>query len=355
MPAIHQLVAGFSKGDAITNEARALQGLFRTWGRPGDIFCEQKRILTELRGDCRDLREAATAVHADDLILLHLSIGSVANDEFARLPGRKALLYHNITPPHFFKGLNEEIVRHLERGREQVRALSGAAEVNMAVSRFNASELEAAGYRDVKVKPLAVDTSLWDAAPGRRVLRAFDDGAPTVLFVGRGAPNKRIEDLVYAFYFIQRMEPDARLVHVGSYAGLERYQALLRTKIVELKLRNIHFVGSVPQADLNAYFRCAKLFLCASEHEGFCIPLLEAMHHRVPVLAFAAGAVPETLDGAGVLFREKQWDAVAEMAQRLMRDESLRAAVLRKQDARLARYRTSDPDALLRQHLSPLL
>jgi glycosyltransferase involved in cell wall biosynthesis len=355
--AIHQLVAGFSNGDAISNEARYLRDIFRGWGFESEIYCEAKRILPELRNQARDIQSARETVGQDDIALLHLSIGSVVNDVFASLPCRRAILYHNVTPAEFFRGWQEEIAQGLRKGREQVQRLAGKADVNMAVSRYNAEELESLGYKDVRVVPLLLDSKLWDVAPNRRVLREYgNSGRLRMLFVGRCAPNKRIEDLLGAFYYIQKfVEPESSLVHVGSYAGLERYYALLKAKSVELRLQNVVFAGSVRQEELNAYYRTADVFLCMSEHEGFCIPLLEAMHHGVPVLAYAAGAVPETLDGSGVVFAEKKFDAVAEMAVRLGRDASLREPVIRRQRERVARYLQRDLAAELRQHLQPLM
>jgi glycosyltransferase involved in cell wall biosynthesis len=353
MPAIHQFTAGYANGDAISNEARALRAMFRSWGVASDIFCETKRILSELRRDARDLDEAAAVVRKEDTVILHLSIGSPANEAFARLPCRKVILYHNITPPEFFRGIQSEIETNLKAGLEQIRALAGVADLNLAVSAYNARELEAMGYRDVRVMPMRLDRGQWEGACDRRVLAEFGDGKTNILFVGRGAPNKRIEDLLFAMYYIQRYaDPDARLIHVGSYAGLERYHALLRTKAVELKLRNIVFTGSVPPDALRAYYRVATLFCCMSEHEGFCIPLIEAMAHRVPVMAYAAAAVPDTLGGAGVLLREKRFDVIAELAIRLARDAALRGAVIDAQTARVKRYLEQDMEKMWRNHLA---
>jgi glycosyltransferase involved in cell wall biosynthesis len=174
--------------------------------------------------------------------------------------------------------------------------------------------------------------------------------------VGRCAPNKRIDDLLNAFaYFQAGVQPESRLIHVGSFAGTERYYYLLLTRVREMGLNNVHFAGAVPQAELNAYYACAHVFLCMSEHEGFCIPLIESMVHDVPVLAYAAGAVPETLDGAGVLFRDKAFDLVSEMMARLSEDSGLRAAVIAGQRNRLERYRARDLAAELAKHLAPLL
>ena len=356
MPAIHQLVAGFSKGDAISNEARVLRTMFRSWGHASEIYCETKRIFPELRKDARDLGTAMTTIAADDIVVLHLSIGSPINDLFPRLPGRKVIVYHNITPPDYFRMVSEETRGLLRSGLEQARALAGVGVVILADSKFNASELEAMGHRNVRVMPLMLDRSQWEGPADRDILNKLRDGAKNILFVGRCAPNKRIEDLLFAFHFFQKyVEPESRLVHVGAVAGLERYHALLTTKAADLKLRNVVFAGSVRPDELRAYYQAADVFLCMSEHEGFCIPLIEAMAHGVPVMAFAAAAVPDTLDGAGVLFHKKKFDAVAEMLGRLCSDVPLRSAVITGQHARVGRYFAQNPPALMRSFLAPLL
>ncbi len=356
MRAIHQIVAGYANGDAISNEARTMRALFRSWGHESHIYSEQKRILPELRGDARDLAAHRGDFRPEDVVLLHLSIGSDVNDLFPALPGKKAILYHNITPPEYFRGVQEQTAHVLARGRQQAKALAGTAAVVMADSRFNAEEIAALGHADPKVLPLVLDFSTLRSKPDRRILRQYRDGMVNVLFVGRCAPNKKIEDLLNAFYYFQRyVQPASRLIHVGSYAGMEQYHALLLTRARELQLKNVEMVGSVRQDELNAYYGVAKAFLCLSDHEGFCIPLLEAMAHDVPVVAFAAGAVPETLDGAGVLLGEKRHDLIAEVLGRVAEDEFLRAAILKGQRERLARYERQDLAADLKRHLAPLL
>lgn len=356
MRAIHQIVAGYANGDAISNEVRVMRALFRAWGHESHIYSEQKRILPELRGEARDLAAGRADFRADDVALLHLSIGSDVNDLFATLPSRKAILYHNITPPEYFRGVQDPTAHLLARGRQQAKALAGSAAVVMADSRFNAEEIAAMGHADPQVLPLVLDFSTLRARPDRRILRQYRDGMVNVLFVGRCAPNKKIEDLLNAFYYFQRyVQPASRLIHVGSYAGMEQYHALLLTRMRELQLKNVELVGSVRQDELNAYYEVARAFLCLSDHEGFCIPLLEAMTHDVPVVAYAAGAVPETLDGAGVLVREKRFDLIAETLGRVAEDEPLRLAILKGQRERLARYEKQDLAADLRRFLGPLL
>ncbi|MBM4147780.1 MAG: glycosyltransferase [Lentisphaerae bacterium] len=353
MPSIHQLVAGYAKSDAISNEARVLRDMFRRWGFASDIYCETRRILPELRGDARDL--AGLRCAPEDIALLHLSIGSPANDLFQVLPCRRVLLYHNITPSSFFRLINQSTAANLELGRRQACALSGAAHIVLADSAFNAAELREMGYGDVSVFPLALELESLDrTSPG--MLRALADGRTNVLFVGRGAPNKKIEDVITAFAFFQRfVDPDARLVHAGSYAGTERYAAYVRAAAREAGIGNVLFTGSIPQEELNACYAAASVFVCMSEHEGFCIPLLEAMKAGVPVLAFEAGAVPETMDGAGVIFRKKDFAAVAEMMGLLAGETPLRRSVLRGQCERVARFTARDAESELRNLLAPTL
>ncbi len=343
MPALHQFSAGFSKGDAISNEARVLRGLFRSWGCDSEIFSETRRMASELRKDALDISEAPARLRENDVALLHLSIGSAVNQAFAALPCRKVILYHNITPPEFFRGIQEEIASHLRKGLEQVRALAGVADLNLAVSRFNAEELVRLGYRDVQVMPMMLERGQWDGPADRRLLGRLNDGRTNVLFVGRGAPNKRFEDLLNTFYYLQHfVDAEARLLHVGSFGGLERYHALLQTRAYELKLERVEWLGPLTMEGLRACYQTATVFLCMSEHEGFCIPLMEAMARGVPVVAYGTAAVPETMDGAGVLVHEKRFDLIAETIGELARRPELRAAVVAGQKARVERYLNQD-------------
>jgi glycosyltransferase involved in cell wall biosynthesis len=356
MTAIHQLVSGYTHNDAISNEARVLRRLLRSWGVDSHIYCDTRRILPELRKDARDFREAANDLSAEDAVILHLSIGSEVNRVFPRLPGGKLIVYHNITPPAFFRGYRDDIAHELDLGLRQARELAGSADRAFAVSRFNAGELEALGHRDVGVLPLLLDPAQWEGPVDRAQQRAWKDGSLNVLFVGRCAPNKRIEDLLFALHYLQRYgEPSARLIHVGSSAGLERYEALLRTKARSLGLERVVFAGSVPQRSLRAAYAAADVFLCLSEHEGFCIPLLEAMASDLPVIAYAAGAVPETLDGAGALLHTKDFGLIAELITRLHRDPDLRHGMITAQRKRLQRFDRSSIEQQWREALTPWL
>lgn len=354
--AIHQFVAGFARGDAISNEALVLRALFLAWGYQSEIFCERRCILPEWRSQARDLSEASGACGPDTVGLLHLSIGSQANTCFQSLACRKAILYHNVTPPDYFRWFQPAMALDLARGREQVRALAGAATVVLADSAFNARELSELGYAAPTVFPLALDFSVLQQTPDRSLKHRFRDGRTNLLFVGRCAPNKRLEDVLAVFAHYQAaVNPYSRLLLAGSWAGMERYYSWLVSLARDWRLRDVHFLGSVPQPTLNALYLVADGFICMSEHEGFCIPLMESMAFDLPVLAYRAAAVPETLDGAGVLADRKDFPAIAEMVDLLARDPALRQGIIARQRQRLARYRTRNLATDLRAHLSPLL
>lgn len=356
MPALHQLTAGFACHDAISNEATLFRRIFRTWGYESEIFCDPANTSKDRRGEIKDIHNAAATIQPNDLVLLHLSIGSVANTIFQNLKCRKAILYHNITPEQYFQFTNPQTAAQLQRGRQQVAALAGTAQVNMAVSAFNATELQAVGYEDVQVLPIVIDTQLMDITPTPRLMQRRKDGLLNVIFVGRCSPNKKIEDVLRTFAWLQKnITPLCRLTLVGSKAGNERYHAMLLAMCKEWQLTNVEFTGSVSQADLHAYYQTADAFLCMSEHEGFCIPLIESMLHDVPIVAMADAAVPETLDGSGIQLTERHFDVAAEAIYRLQQDPTLREGVLQSQRNRIQRYQNRDLEAELRTHLQSLL
>ena len=353
MSAVHQLLAGCRRGDAIGAEADAIAALCAAHGLAARLWCPRENTAPEELGRCGDVRALPAAVRPDDVALLHLSIGSPANEVFRSLPCRRVVLYHNVTPPRFYARTNPATAEVLEEGLRQVRSLAGAAHANWAVSRFNADELLALGWKDVRVFPLLVPEGFarGPVDPGVRA-RLSDPPADNLLFVGRLAPNKRHDRLLRIFRAYQRANPASRLVLAGRTAGAESYLALLLGMERALALRGVWFTDYLRADELAACYATASAFVCASDHEGFCAPLLEAMAWRVPVFAAASAAVPETLDGAGVLFApDAPPETVAETVARVLHDPALKEAVLRKQDARLARFHARDAWAELKEVL----
>ena len=353
--AIHQVLAALAYGDAIGNEALAIRKHLRGRGYESDIFAE--KVHPQMAGLARPLSEYAGATGAAALCMFHFSIGSAASSLVYHRRDPLICVYHNITPPEFFFPFHPHLARLCYHGRGELKAFAERSVLGLGVSEFNRKELEAAGFKPTGVLPIVVDWSRYDEAPSPVMLKrlAGFDG-PTILFVGRIVPNKKIEDLIAAFAAFQRHHsPKSRLLLVGDSVGHERYLRRLLETVHDLRVRNVVFTGQVTQADLIAAYRSAQAFLCLSEHEGFCVPLLEAMHFGLPVLAYDAAAVSETMNGGGMLLDDKNPLIVAAALDRVLSDEAFRRAVLTSQDRTLAAAKAIDFGRLLESHLETAL
>jgi glycosyltransferase involved in cell wall biosynthesis len=347
-------VAALSYGDAIGNEALAIQGHLRRAGFDSDIFAE--RVHPRMAHLARPLWEYGDVSSPDTVCIFHFSIGSAAGRLIYHAPDRLVSVYHNITPADWFLGFHPHLAGLCHHGRRELAAFASRTELGLADSEFNRRELEAAGYPRTAVLPIVLDLDDYrrPAAPVAR--RLYDDGRVNVLFVGRIIPNKRIEDLIGVFALYQRhLEPRSRLLLVGDHRGHERYYDRLQERVRRLGADEVVFTGHVDDDDLRGYYSAADLFLCLSEHEGYCVPLIEAMAFGLPVIAYDAGAVAETLRGGGILLREKRPEVVAELLGRVQEDGILRAEVLRTQERALAAVRAIDFSALLQERLAPVL
>jgi glycosyltransferase involved in cell wall biosynthesis len=228
-------------------------------------------------------------------------------------------------------------------GRREVAAYARRCELALGDSEFNRAELDAMGFPTTGVLPVVPDFSHLDVRPDPFAAREFNDEWVNLLFVGRVIPNKRIEDLVRIFHAYKTLHNrKSRLIVVGAQGGFEKYVAMLNGLIGRLGVRDVYLVGHVPDAELAAYYDVADLFLCASEHEGFCVPLTEAFYARIPVVAYAAAAVPATMDGAGVLYEDRDPFHVAALVDAIVRDSSLADRIVQGQDAALDRLRAKD-------------
>ena len=340
-PAVHQVLATLGYGDAIGHEVLGIQQVLRLAGYESDIFVETAdRRLEPLT---RDYRELVDASHPDNLLLHHFSIGSKASRTAYALPDRMALIYHNITPPEYFVGVHRTLARQCFRGRRELRAYVDRCDLALGDSEFNRQDLETLGFPRTAVLPVVPDFAHLDRPPNRFVADQFDDEWTNILFVGRVIANKRIEDLIRMFHaYHTNFNPRSRLLIVGVFSLFERYLASLNQLAAELNLSNVHFTGHVSDEELVAFYDVADLFLCASEHEGFCVPLVEAFYKQVPVLAYAATAVPHTMDGAGVLFDDKDPRHVAALMDAILSDTALQEVIVEGQAAAVGRLQARD-------------
>jgi L-malate glycosyltransferase len=338
---IHQVLATLGYGDAIGHEVLGIQRVLRSAGYESEIFVETAD--QRLEPLTRDYRELVDFSHPDNLLFHHFSLGSRASRTAYAVPDRMALIYHNITPPEYFVGVHRTLARQCFRGRRELHAYIERCEIALGDSEFNRQDLEALGFPRTDVLPVVPDFSHLDGDPDWILARDFDDEWTNILFVGRVIANKKIEDLIRFFHAYHTFyNHRSRLLIVGAQSGFERYLASLQQLVATLGAGNVHFIGHVSDAELVAFYEVADLFLCASEHEGFCVPLVEAFYKQVPVLAFAATAVPATMDGAGVLYAEKDPVHVATLMEGILSDPGLQDHIVDAQLDAVRRLRSKD-------------
>jgi glycosyltransferase involved in cell wall biosynthesis len=254
-----------------------------------------------------------------------------------------ALIYHNITPPEYFVDVHRMLARQCFRGRRELGAYVDRCDLALGDSEFNRQDLEQLGFPRTAVLPVVPDFSHLDREPNWMLADQFDDEWTNIVFVGRVIANKKIEDLIRFFHaYHSTFNPRSRLLIVGAYSGYERYLASLHQLSAALGASHVHFLGHVSDEELVAYYETADLFLCASEHEGFCVPLVEAFYKEVPVLAYAATAVPGTMDGAGVLYEDKDPRYVAALMDAIVSNCTLQDAIVREQLEAVQRLMAQD-------------
>ncbi len=338
---IHQVLATLGYGDAIGHEVLGIQRVLRGAGYESEIFVETADH--RLEPQTRDYRELVDFSDRDNLLLHHFSLGSRASRTAYALPDRMALIYHNITPPEYFVGVHRTLARQTFRGRRELQAYADRCDLALGDSEFNRQDLEALGFPRTAVLPVVPDFAHLDREPNWLVARDFDDEWTNVVFVGRLIANKKIEDLIAWFHTYHTIfNPRSRLLLVGAQSGFERYLSSLHQLVARLGASHVHFVGHVSDEELVAFYDVADLFLCASEHEGFCVPIVEAFYKQVPVLAYAATAVPSTMDGAGILFENRDPIHVAALMDEIISNASLQDQIVDGQLAAVARLQSKD-------------
>jgi glycosyltransferase involved in cell wall biosynthesis len=345
-PRVHQLLATLGYGDAIGHEVLGIAHALRGAGFDSEIIVETADPrLEDLTVDYRDMIDE---IGEDDLLIHHFSLGSRASRIAYALPARMVLVYHNITPPEYFLGVHDQLVRQCYYGRRELLAYRSRVDLALGDSEFNRQELEAAGFAPTAVLPVVPGFAHLDVVPDRRVAASFDDDRVNILFVGRVVPNKRPDQLIRAFAVYKALyNPRARLIIAGSYGGFDDYLAQLHHLIATIGVTDVHLLGQVTNEELTALYDVADMFLCASEHEGFCVPLIEAFYKQVPVIALAATAVPATLDGGGVLYDSRDPRHIASILHAVVSDAALEDRVIAAQDAALARLRAQDFGGLI--------
>ena len=353
---VHQIVPCLASGDAVSNQVLSIHDILTAWGVESHIFAYDMDEYT-CRYAVPDTTYPEFAASDEDVVIYHHAIYCENHHMFLGSRNHKVLIYHNITPPEFYQDFYPTAARICRLGRDLLPRLKDC-DLALGDSDYNRRELVAAGFEEAKTGVLPINPPLdkldgieEDFEFGRRL----SDGKTNLLFVGRVAPNKRVEDLIKLFYCYHRgINAASRLVVAGSL--LSTYHTALLSLAWRMGIQDrVLFLGKVSDARLKACYLNSHYYISMSEHEGFCVPPLEAFHFDLPVLAYAAGAVPETMGGAGVIFTDKDFPKLAEFLDRLGRDTGLRESILAAQRERLRCFGTGVLAAGLREVLEGLV
>ena len=297
----------------------------------------------------RDYRDLVAVSRPDNVLIHHFSIGSRASRVAYALPDKMVLVYHNITPPEYFIGVHPVLVQQCFMGRRELRAYVRRVMLALGDSEYNRLELDAAGFSETGVLPVIPELlpPRRPEGPLRRaaVRRCVDEhrvcreGDPEQEDRGPDPDLPRLQDAVQPL-----LAPAARR---DPWPGFDLYFAMLQDLVARLGTPDVFFLGHVRNEELRALYDVVDVFLCASEHEGFCVPLIESFYRRIPVIAYAASAVPATMDGGGLLYTNKDPLEVADLIDSVVQDPELEDRIVRAQDAALDRLRARDFDRTL--------
>lgn len=331
---IIQLLPTVTHGDAVSNDALAIDRLIRKMGFDTEIYAE----ISGKNLPVKDI-SGLENISGNDILIYHMSTGTELNFMINKIPCRKIMIYHNITPPEFFRPYSRELFALTSYGYKGLEYLNRTFDLCIADSEYNKSQLIEYGYKcPVKVRPVLIDFQKYKQNPDISVIKKYSDGWTNIIFVGRIAPNKKHEDIIKTFYFYKKINPESRLILVGSWAGMETYYERLKNYVKILKLEDVIFTGHVNFSEIISCYHVADIFLCLSQHEGFCVPLLEAMFFNVPVVALNSCAVPETLGKSGIIIPDNDPICTAGIIHEIINNKTLRKNILISQKKRLCDF-----------------
>ena len=350
---IHQLVPALHDADATGDCARALRDYFRAHDYQSDIFAYT--IDDAIAKEALNFHTSQPEMKESDVLILHYALPSGMTQFLKRVQCRKALIYHNITPSYFWLPYDPNMVHLASAGRKELETLAPFLDRSAGVSEFNRQELEHIGFRNTCVLPIYVNPERYRRA-SPYVLDQMQDGCFNFLSVGRVAPNKKLEDVLRLYFFYKRLyNPLSRLVIAGKSNVAPTYYAALKSLIGQLGLmgEDVLFTGHVDWLELVAYYKSSHVLISMSEHEGFCVPLVEAMICETPIVAYSCAAIPHILGDAGVQFTEKDFISIAGICHRL-KDAGFRKMVVDSQRKQLQKYSRENVEEAIREFLAPL-
>lgn len=326
---INQIYPSISCGDAVSNDIIGIREILRALGYSSEIYAQE--IPPKCLNYIKPLSEYKW--DRDNIILYHFALlGLSVTDLVKRLPGKKILVYHNITPTEFFERYDSYLGNLCSKGRDELRSLVDYIDLAVGDSEYNCHELKKLGFKHIKALPVVVDVSKYANYDPNLAADLGKDDAINFLFVGRIAPNKRQDDVIKIFYYYNKYINSNSTLYLVGYKQVKKYVLELEDMIMKHNLSDkVFLTGHVDNKKLASYYRNSHIFLCMSEHEGFCVPLVEAMAFGIPVLAFSAAAIPYTLGNAGILLHRKDYAHIAELINIIITDTALREKIVKNQ------------------------
>lgn len=335
-PRIIQLVSSLNYGDAVGNEVIAFKRTLQEQGYMTEIYTNN--IHKKIPPDTAKLYKDMPPLRENDLVIYHFASECDISKDLKNFPCKIILRYHNVTPPEFFHGYDANAEKATANGLRQVKEIRPYIDFCLPVSKFNMDDLKAMGYTcPMEVLPILIRFDDYAQEPDQSVIDKYSaDERTNLLFVGRMAPNKKVEDVVSAFSVYKELyDKTARLFLVGSFQEEDKYYQQLQNHIKKLGVEDVIFPGHISFAAILSYYRIADVFLCMSEHEGFCVPLVEAMYFDVPVVAYNKCAVPDTMGHSGVVVAEKNYEQIAQIIHKIVSDEDVKERMIGRQNTRL--------------------
>lgn len=348
-----QFISDLVYADAASSDCVEFHRLFREWGCEAAIYAGRRD--GHHQGIAQDCSAYRPGEH--DLVVFHYTAWSAVAQYLLELGRPMVFVYHNITPPEFFGRANPAAYEATRLGIEALPRFAPLTGLALGMSEYSRKQLTEAGFERTGVIPILVDFGRLDGKPNPEILKDYDDDYVNFLFVGRVDPNKKQEDLVKVLYHYQRAcNPKSRLFLVGAHTAGGPYHAWIQALIDHLGIqKDVHFTGQTSHRDLLSFYRLADVFICMSEHEGFCVPLVESMYLGLPVVAYAATGVPSTLDGAGILVKNKNYAAIAEVVHEIAGNELLRRRLVQNGRRRAAEFGRDKVGSLLGSYLAEAL
>ncbi len=331
-----QLLPTIAYGDAVSNDALSMSDVLEEMGFENEIYAIN--IDSRVAGRAVQINKLKT--NNNDILIFHMSTGSQLSQRVNGLPNKtKVMVYHNITPAKYFLKYSSVAYDLCFTGRDQLTTLNNTFAMSLADSEYNRVELEELDYKNTYELPIILKFDDYKTEPDKKSIERYNDGYVNILFVGRIAPNKKQEDIIKSFFMYKKyINPKSRLFLIGSHSGMEKYVQALNQLVIDLDLSDVYMPGHTSFKETIAYYKLASVFLCMSEHEGFCVPLIESMFFNVPIIAFEAAAIPGTLGNSGVMIKKKNYEFVAELIDMVVTDKELREKIIASQTERLKAF-----------------